>query len=535
MVSQPPLLVAVLADIHSNAAALEAVFEVLDTARPDQIIAAGDLVGRGPEPARTLRLLRSRKVSCIRGNWDEWVGEGTCLENRPKKTALITATRDLLSEHDRLTLLTYPRTLALKHGAQTLLVAHGSPRDPVERMTACTSDDIIRAAIAGTDATIIALGHSHHGFVRRIDDRLVINCGSVGYPSAGDPRASLALIDLTNGTAELVRVCYPVARTRRAMRRLVKRGVVTTDMRVQYLRGLIGNGPEPRTPPGPDERATELLVRVLARRTSNVYRRAAAGWDDGHRVHKVRVATRRLRIALEMLSDHIPAKRCDDVQARLRRLGADLGRARNADVMFEQLARIEARSDLERTAIDRAQHFALVRRRRAIGDLLERHSPDRMVRHGLDLVALMGRPRMNAPTFAESIRKALRMRIDAVQGRLDCLAIEAMHEAQHELRTTIKQLRYTLELAAEALPTLSSQSARAALTSAQTALGDLHDLRELTVFIQSRRVRRRVDPTTLITRWQAEAVALYAAAQSVVATELVPELSTLRARVDATD
>ena len=59
---------AVLADIHGNLPALEAVLADLQQHDVDGIIIAGDLTGGGPYPVETIRLLRTLSCWIIRGN-----------------------------------------------------------------------------------------------------------------------------------------------------------------------------------------------------------------------------------------------------------------------------------------------------------------------------------------------------------------------------------------------------------------------------------------------------------------------------------
>ncbi len=64
---------AALADVHGNLPALEAVLADARAQGVDRFIVAGDLVTGGPQPAETMRLLRSLDAWMIRGNTDNYL------------------------------------------------------------------------------------------------------------------------------------------------------------------------------------------------------------------------------------------------------------------------------------------------------------------------------------------------------------------------------------------------------------------------------------------------------------------------------
>jgi putative phosphoesterase len=74
----------------------------------------------------------------------------------------------------------------------------------------------LRAEIAGVEADIILLGHTHLPMIRRIGNQTVVNPGSVGQPRDGDPRASYAVIE--DGRVELRRAARDVECTARDLR-----------------------------------------------------------------------------------------------------------------------------------------------------------------------------------------------------------------------------------------------------------------------------------------------------------------------------
>ena len=68
--------VAVISDIHANAAALEAVLDHVERWAPDHVIVAGDVINRGPEPVVCLTTIREKEEkgwNVVIGNHEEYV------------------------------------------------------------------------------------------------------------------------------------------------------------------------------------------------------------------------------------------------------------------------------------------------------------------------------------------------------------------------------------------------------------------------------------------------------------------------------
>src|SRR5262245_60391655 len=65
-----PVLIAVIADIHSNLAALESCFDSIEGAWTEEIWCLGDVVGYGPDPAPCTEAVRERSSLCLAGNHD---------------------------------------------------------------------------------------------------------------------------------------------------------------------------------------------------------------------------------------------------------------------------------------------------------------------------------------------------------------------------------------------------------------------------------------------------------------------------------
>jgi putative phosphoesterase len=205
----------IVSDIHSNLTALKRVIE--DTGGFDAAICAGDAVGYGPEPGECVETLKKMGVRAVSGNHDVGVvnGEGTTHFN-VHAAAAIDVNRRLLDQTQLEWLRRLRKSLEMNIEGINVSVFHGSPDRPIWEYV-YPSDAMLRAAefFEATGADLLILGHTHVPFVHRLNGRALMNPGSVGQPRDGDPRASYALADLTEGGFEvsLRRVEYDIDET----------------------------------------------------------------------------------------------------------------------------------------------------------------------------------------------------------------------------------------------------------------------------------------------------------------------------------
>ena len=221
--------VGLLSDIHANLVALEAVLAALG--QVDALWVTGDTVGYGPDPADTLALLRERHALLVQGNHDRAVATGEGLEYFHDRAADAAALHQKwLSSEDRDALAALP-TIAK---VDRFTLCHGSLRDPLWEYVTTTRAAAATLQLAETDHG--CNGHTHvpalfrligdgaratHvsiGTAYRLDERTLINAGSVGQPRDGDPRASYAVLDTEAGTATFYRSTYQVDETQRRIR-----------------------------------------------------------------------------------------------------------------------------------------------------------------------------------------------------------------------------------------------------------------------------------------------------------------------------
>lgn len=227
----------VISDIHGN---LEALESSLAAARSfDAVLVLGDLVGYGADPNAVIDCVRGLPVAAmIRGNHDKVASglEGTDGFNQIARDAIEWTASTLTPDN-----LEWLR--ALPKGPltvdETILICHGTPFD--EDVYVFDDLDAIRA-LRSSDHAVCLYGHTHVPAVFRLDQSgtrgavpdddidligpprgepfefpfeanasYLVNCGAVGQPRDGDPRAAFGVLDTNARTVAIMRVEYDIA------------------------------------------------------------------------------------------------------------------------------------------------------------------------------------------------------------------------------------------------------------------------------------------------------------------------------------
>ncbi|SFO03473.1 Predicted phosphodiesterase [Mesorhizobium sp. NFR06] len=184
--------IAVLADIHGNLLALDAVLDDLHRrGGADIILNLGDCVSGPLWPHETMQRLQALNLPTVRGNHDRRVAQD------PADGAMWPSDRyaqERLTASQREALLALPLTLAVAPG---VIAFHARP-DHDERylLDTIVGGQLVRAPLAAVkrrlksldpDCRLVLCGHSHRGELIRIPgDPVVFNPGSVGCPAYDD-------------------------------------------------------------------------------------------------------------------------------------------------------------------------------------------------------------------------------------------------------------------------------------------------------------------------------------------------------------
>ena len=217
--------VAILADIHGNLPACEAVLE--DIARvvaPDYIVAAGDLALRGAHPRETVELLADKCDALLMGNTDAYLAGnylgGAYRERDHWKTELLRWSRDQLGPAllQRLGALPFSIRYTPRKG-QDLFVCHANPKNLEESLDPTLDDNAVRRFFTHLDAAACAFGHLHFPYRRRVGRMLIADVASAGIPRDGDLRPAYGVFTFTpkGWRVQIRRVRYPVRKATQAL------------------------------------------------------------------------------------------------------------------------------------------------------------------------------------------------------------------------------------------------------------------------------------------------------------------------------
>ncbi|NEU31208.1 metallophosphoesterase family protein [bacterium LRH843] len=201
--------IAFLSDIHGNATALEAVLRDVQQQQVDKICILGDLCFRGPEPKRTLDLIRSLNAKVLKGHSDEWLVRGINKGEIPEDQEEIVKqeiewTLQRLDEDDIAYLRDLPTELIVEDRLDLNIHAfHATPSNLLDIILPDEKKQIEDIIMARDSADLYVYGHLHEPFIRSMHGKNIVNTGSVGMPFDGHPLASYLVVEVGEGRHRL--------------------------------------------------------------------------------------------------------------------------------------------------------------------------------------------------------------------------------------------------------------------------------------------------------------------------------------------
>ena len=186
-----PLRIAIVADIHANAWALDAVLADIEKQRVDTVFNLGDILYGALKPQATYeRLQAAGDLLTIRGNQDRQIYDATAQDRRNNPT-LDYVVRDLGEEAIRW-LETLPPTAIFE---EEIFLCHGTPasdetyllEDVASGRPMIRGESEILRMVKSVRHPVIVCGHTHiPRLVSLANGQMIVNPGSVGLPAYSD-------------------------------------------------------------------------------------------------------------------------------------------------------------------------------------------------------------------------------------------------------------------------------------------------------------------------------------------------------------
>jgi predicted phosphodiesterase len=222
-----PRRIAFLSDPHGDRVAFDRVISDLEQAGPvDEVLIGGDLAQGGAQPAEVVDEIRRRRWPSVRGNSDD------LLVRIADGASAVQAVRDAEATHGPLSdamaahaewsvgrlgpeRVEYLRSLptSLVRGPYawgTVVLVHATPWSTEDVVLPDADDEVAGRMLREAGARLLAYGHIHTPYQRRVSDAVLMSVGAVNGSNDADPRPAYTIVNLDDTiTVEVRRVTWP--------------------------------------------------------------------------------------------------------------------------------------------------------------------------------------------------------------------------------------------------------------------------------------------------------------------------------------
>ena len=212
--------IGLIADVHSNIVALEAVLAAIKRHSPDMILSLGDQINLGPCPRETIDLLKTEGVTCLHGNHERYILSR--MDGHPVYCGAnfnqLQFSADLLHREE----ITFEKQLII----DGVTFCHALPDD--DRFPVYDVDKaipLLRQMTFDTPTHIIC-GHGHNPTNISLTNLTIQSIGSVGCMDDAPAGIAPYAILTTDGDARALRPYYAAYDIRRIKPLYKKSGIL---------------------------------------------------------------------------------------------------------------------------------------------------------------------------------------------------------------------------------------------------------------------------------------------------------------------
>ncbi|MBO5476669.1 MAG: metallophosphoesterase family protein [Clostridia bacterium] len=169
--------IAIISDVHGCYVSLKAIFDDIEKRGIQHIFMLGDLVAKGSEPDKTIDLIREKCEVVIKGNCDDIVSENAVTKEHFWNKNKIGKKRE---EY----LKSLPKFYDFYMSGLKIRLMHASPKTTYKSIniydiTEALNKEIVDMFEDEENIDVIIFGHIHSPFIYRLDNKMLVNTGSV--------------------------------------------------------------------------------------------------------------------------------------------------------------------------------------------------------------------------------------------------------------------------------------------------------------------------------------------------------------------
>lgn len=197
--------IGIITDIHNNVIALNSMIKLFEETQCDEILCCGDIIGIGPFPEETVQRIKSlANIKCVLGNHEKYLINEI---KKPYPSGMDESEglyheweHNLLSDDSKQYITQLPYRLYLDIGNLKIAVIHYSISEDNRYINFKSNPNIsdCEKMFSNIDADIILYGHDHMGSIVYGDDKIYINCGSLGCTSTNEGIAQGGILNIEN-------------------------------------------------------------------------------------------------------------------------------------------------------------------------------------------------------------------------------------------------------------------------------------------------------------------------------------------------
>lgn len=207
-------------DAHGNQYAVNSFFRQIKHIPYDMVIFGGDVFGYYYGTNEIIDKFREKKIRCLLGNHDKMFLD--LIEEKITESELVdkygNSYKNIQSKISRTNidfLYTLQSRFDMKIDGLNISFVHGSINDPINGRI--YPDTIISEETSYCGIDYVFCGHTHHKLIKKIDNTVLINAGSIGQQRDGKG-CSFVVFDTVTCKFQTFKVKYDVTQLEREIR-----------------------------------------------------------------------------------------------------------------------------------------------------------------------------------------------------------------------------------------------------------------------------------------------------------------------------